>query len=231
MGLFNSLFGQDSLDLVTRKNAIEPYSDISKSKFTFEFYLNYRGGLCIIGYLDNYYVCNMSYSTVEDVERTQRIIDDFRASPHKTVTTLHNILGGRGRQELETGRFKTKITTYVDKHGITHYSCAGSEYYSDESFLARQLRHSWENLQRKCRFRIIDGAYLSVLKIYHEILSKYKRGEKEAPGYYSRHKLLIRIIEEESYLKLSQDAEVRQLYTAVSSCAEDLYGAYMDEAR
>jgi len=66
---------------------------------------------------------------------------------------------------------------------------------------------------------------------YYGLLSRYKRSDKEAHGYYYEMKNLIGIIDEECYLKLSRDNEVRELYLSLKDCASALYGARMDVER
>jgi len=60
-----------------------------------------------------------------------------------------------------------------------------------QSNIAVVIESSFNKLSEKCAHRVVDGLYITVLEKYYELLSRYKRSDKEAHGYYYEMKNLI----------------------------------------
>lgn len=215
-------------ELVNQSNAMKPNYNLSGRQFSFDIYLCHTQEVCIMGRLDSNYICGLSFSTVSDLARTQAIIDGMANGEHTLVSNESKVLGERFYEVDKWYRF---WTTARNDNGEILYHFSGNDGYFQQSHMAEQIKSYFVKLINTCEARLADGIYLSVLKHYNKILSRYKRRDPEAPEYYFQNKHLIELVKSEHYLKLSPDAEVRELYNAIYTCAGDLYGAFMDEAR
>ena len=97
--------------------------------------------------------------------------------------------------------------------------------------MAEKIQLEYEDRLKTCEFRLASGLYLPALHSYHQLLTRYGRNDPEAPEYYREMMPLIAIVRSESYIRLSPDAAVRELYLSVVEAADSLYGAFMDVAR
>ena len=104
-------------------------------------------------------------------------------------------------------------------------------YYGDNrennrNYFSNDISNFYEELIKKCNFRIGEGFYVNILKNYLSILK-----EDSEYLYYFKIKPLISILECEQYLKLSPNKDVRDLYLECLNECSSLYNKYMNVAR
>jgi hypothetical protein len=228
--ILKSFNQEEPIELLNEANAIIPNYNVSEKILSFDVRLNYAKEMCIMGRLDGNYICGLSFSTVDNTERTQAIIDNLAKSPRTLISTEYKVLGRERVWEIE----KWLRMHFVQIQEAEHmYYFAQNLSYSPANYqsIASAIKTSFADLQKKCEARLAGGSYVKVLQQYYKTLSKYKRSDDEAPAYYCHMKPLIAIVESEKYLKLSLNPEARKLYYALAQCADDLHGAYMDKFR
>ena len=216
-------------ELITPANAVKPNYDLSNRQFSFDIYLNFIGDICILGRLDNNYICGLSFSDVLDLGRTQTIINGMMNAPRSLVSHEYTVLGERYHEIRRWYRMKLSQRSASD--GELLYTMAGIDYHFSLQDMAEQIQVAYTNLSKTCQTRLADGLYLPVLHSYHKLLTRYKRGDSEAPEYYHKMRSLIDIVKTESYIKLSPESVIRELYLSIVDASDSLYNAYMDVAR
>ncbi|MDR0863260.1 MAG: hypothetical protein LBN30_10935 [Oscillospiraceae bacterium] len=216
-------------ELINRNNSVLPNYDLSGREFSFDIYLCHTQEICIIGRLDNNYICGLSFSGISNIRRTQTIIDSMAVGSHVIVSTEYKVLGSK-YDEIRNEWYRLKLSKVMMNEEVRYY-CAGVDYQFPQSGIADNIKNAFDNLLKTCDARMAESAYLNVLQSYCGLLSKYKRGEPEAASYYVRMKPLIAIMETENYLRLSSDSDIRDLFVSIVKSSKDLYNAYMDEAR
>jgi hypothetical protein len=219
-------------ELISKQNSVKPNYDLSGKDFCFNVYVSHTQDVCIVCKIDNNYISGLAFSTVSSLERNQSIINSMVCNAGLTISTEFSVLGREKFNEI-CKWYKLVIIKSPDFNDDKHYKTqrfeAGCQFL--QSGISRAIASSFEKLSDKCFHRISGGLYISVLEKYYEILSRYKRSDKESHGYYHKVKNLIDIVDAESYLRLSQDNRVRELYLSIHECTSALYGAYMDVAR
>ena len=219
---------RNPFELINSTNAVIPNYDLSGREFHFNIYLHYTQEICIMGTLDNNYICGLSFSSVSDLVRTQAIIDGMANSARSLISTQHKILGERCNDVRKWYRLKLSQEIREDE---TLYLLAETGVHFPLNFMSKQIETAFSNLLKACEARLAGGNYLSVLQNYLEILTKYARGDAEAADHYLQVRPLINIVQTEDYLKLSSSAEVRNLFLSLEEGVDGLYGAYMDKYR
>jgi len=230
MGLCNNpLFGDSTCnpyELINRTNAVKPGYNLKTQPFTLEVYMSCAGELCVIRERDSHYICGLSFSTVSDLARTQTIVDGMSKTVEPLVSNAFRVLGER-YYEIRKWH-KVRISRYGE---TDRFRIAGDNGSFSFEYMAKSIQAAYLNLCRVCEARLGDGLYMPVLHAYYKLLTKFKRGEPEAPNYYLQMAPLIDIVKKESYIKLSTDCAARELYLSIEDAANNLYGAFMDEAR
>jgi hypothetical protein len=78
----------------------------------------------------------------------------------------------------------------------------------------------------KCKYRLMDNYYFKILEGYKKLLT-----QKENNEYYYEMKPLISLLKSESYLKLSPNEEIRNIYLDCIKECSNLYNRYMSSVR
>ena len=96
--------------------------------------------------------------------------------------------------------------------------------------LAREMRNFVARARRKAAARLAGGSYVAVLEAHLATLRAVKAVEDQ--GYYEGLRWGIGgIMQDEKYLLLSDDAQVRDLYLQIQREQNALYNWYMDLAK
>lgn len=176
--------------------------------------------------MDPNYICWISITHLTDEEKNQQIFDYIANHPFDKVTHEYLAIGNEKLSEIHKW-YPCTITRSIRK-GMLWKTPFGS-YFSEENaeehgkFFARDIQWFYRALVEKCRFRMQGDFYRSILSHYYHLLTE----EVE----YNKVEQLIRIVEEESYLRLSPDKTIRELYLNCYNEGRLLYNRYMDHAR
>jgi len=226
MGMFNNEFEIRNYNLVTESNQVIPNYDLDSKELSIVLYLSPDETVCIIGKVDNNYICWVSITNLNDVEKNTKIFN-YIANTHFAVFSQESLAVGHEMYDEIRNWYKCEITRPIRK-GMTwrtpfgHYYGETNDINHHGQFLATDIPSFYKELLAKCSFRIQSG-YTNILRNYLGLLTK----ETE----YNKMKLLISILEQESYLRLSPDKTVRELYLKCMKQSDLLYNRYMDRVR
>lgn len=212
--------------------------------------MNHDGYLVIAATLDNIYCYWASLTKVEEKEKNAAIFDYISRVDEKNTKNFV-IFSGRGCEGrfLEDKSFdclkdanngidfsKWYETSFVLSAGdssvklIYGYGMGGyvdMRINNPGDFMARDVISLFNYLRKKCLFREASGVYGKVLDNYLEILEQ----EKDDPMYYVEIEALTKIIEDESYMLLSPNDELRKKYVAVCELKSMRYRFHMSAIR
>lgn len=160
----------------------------------------------IVGEADNNYIYWLSVTKLKDAE-TNRMICDY-------ISQLQPTVFGSIDQVLKS---KTKYTYEMLE------TC-----YSVSLKSAKDIEKHYQIIKERCRFREANGKYLALMKYYLNILTALT---SDPCHDYFEKRSLIELIRSESYLRVSDNPQVRELYNELDKCCANLYNAYMTETR
>ncbi|MCK1999631.1 hypothetical protein MPH47_20805 [Psychrobacillus psychrodurans] len=227
MELFKNKSEILNYNLVNESNQVIPNYDLSNKEVYFELYISQERTICIIGKVDNNYICWCSITKLNDKENNEEIFNYIANISFNIFSQEYLVLAHERYNEIKNW-YKCDIArSNID--GMCWRTPFG-HYYGDDSvkdnhgkYFARDILHFYEELLEKCNFRINEGLYIDILNNYLYILSK--------DVIYNKIKPLISILECESYLRLSPNETVRDLYLRCVKESSSLYNRYMDEVR
>jgi len=228
MKLFNNKSEILKYNLINKDNQVIPNYNLNNKEVYFELYISPEKSVCIIGKLDNNYICWCSVTKLNDKEINAEIFN-YVANNSFNIYSQECIIWGRERYNEIRNWYNCDITkSTID--GMCWRTPFG-HYYGDNKdshgkYFASDIQSFYHELIKKCDFKINGGFYIDILKNYLNILTKDVNC-----GYYYEMKPLISILECESYLRLSLDETVRDLYLKCMKECSSLYNRYMTEVR
>lgn len=201
-------FGKSSniekYNLINEENAVLPNYDLSQRELSIELYFSPQQEVCIIGRLDNNYICWCSLTELEDSETNEKIFNQLVNYDYRYVSQEYLVLGVDE---------STQISTWY----------RSGEHEKHVAFSGRDFINFYNELLKKSAFRNSGDLYIDILQHYHILLSETETYEDVKP--------LIALLEEEAYLRISPDEKVRKLYLACMERGHWLYNRYMDRVR
>ncbi|MFC8562362.1 hypothetical protein, partial [Peribacillus frigoritolerans] len=186
--------------------------------------------VCIIGSLDNNYICWTSITILDESDLIVTIIDYILKRKPVMVSSISCALGFRYEEVMKWHKFRISKKLYGDGE-YRYYSQASPAYLGDnEMYLAKYMsgeinRFYYLELS-KCKYRLMDSYYFKILEGYKKLLT-----QKENYEYYYEMKPLISLLKSESYLKLSPNEEIRNIYLDCMKECSNLYNRYMSLVR
>ena len=227
MERFNNESEINIYNFVTESNQIMPNYDLDKKEVSIEVYLSPEKAVCMIGRKDNNYICWGSITNLNDKEKNKQIFNYIANAQFNIISTEYLALGYEKYNEIRNW-YKCSLTRSTKKEMVWrtpfgHYYGKTNDKSIHGEFFTRDIIIFYEELLDKCNFRIQEGLYTPILRSYFETLTKEVS--------YNKVKPLISILERESYLRLSPDETVRELYLKCMKESSSLYNRYMDEVR
>jgi len=225
MELFNNKSEISKYNLVNESNQVIPNYDLGNKEVYFELYISQEKTICIIGKKDNNYICWCSITNLNDKENNKKIFNYIANYNFNIFSQDFLVLGLERYNEIKNWYNCDIVMSTID--GMC-WSTPFGHYYGDDKdnngiYFARDILCFYEELIEKCDFRINEGFYIDILNNYLYILTKNVN--------YNKIKPLISILECESYLRLSPNKTVRDLYLKCMKESSSLYNRYMDEVR
>ena len=224
------LLDLEKYNLVNQNNCKEPNYKIDDKEIYFDIYVSSDKEVCIIGSLDNNYICWASITSLDESDLIVSMIDYILKREPVIVSSIYFALGFRYEEVMKWHKFRISKTLYRDGE-YRYYSQATPAYLGDdEIYLAKSMSgeinrfYYWE--LSKCKYRLMDNYYFKILEGYRKILK-----QKENYEYYYEMKPLISLLESESYLKLCPNEEIRNMYLDCMKECSNLYNRYMSAVR
>ncbi|TFH58578.1 hypothetical protein [Peribacillus frigoritolerans] len=216
--------------MVNQNNCKKPNYKIDDKEIYFDIYVSPDKEVCIIGSLDNNYICWTSITILDESDLIVTIIDYILKRKPVMVSSISCALGFRYEEVMKWHKFRISKKLYSDGE-YRYYSQASPAYLGDnEMYLAKYMsgeinRFYYLELS-KCKYRLMDSYYFKILEGYKKLLT-----QKENYEYYYEMKPLISLLKSESYLKLSPNEEIRNIYLDCMKECSNLYNRYMSSVR
>ena len=220
----------EKYNLVNQNNCKKPNYKIDDKEIYFDIYVSPDKEVCIIGSLDNNYICWTSITILDESDLIVTIIDYILKRKPVMVSSISCALGFRYEEVMKWHEFRISKKLYSDGE-YRYYSQASPAYLGDnEMYLAKYMsgeinRFYYLELS-KCKYRLMDSYYFKILEGYKKLLT-----QKENHEYYYEMKPLISLLKSESYLKLSPNEEIRNIYLDCMKECSNLYNRYMSSVR
>lgn len=221
------------LNLLHESNACKMNYKPNPNHRRIDVYFTLYDEVIIIGVIDNNYIFWQSITSIMDKETNALIFNYITNCDYEIVSNIYKALPNIGTtyKEFEEmyyicivkGRsIDTEWETPFGHNYGSHQLENNGRYFSNDIAVLPTL------LKRKCEIRNAGGIYINMLRKYVELLNK--NNTDSVKDYYSK-KPIIDILESESYIKLSEDIVLRNLYNEAISKCNDLYNAYMSAVR
>lgn len=215
----------EKINLIKQYNSVTPNYSLDDQEISFEIYISPDQEVCIIAKLDNNYICWCSITDINDYDTNSSIFQYILNLNVKTISNESYALGEKYNEVKNWHRLIFSKRAYQNEYRF--FSPVNSSFFMDGKFFASEISTFYKQERSKCDFRLIDDTYVSILEKYKTIL--YKANQHYC--YYHEVKPIIKILEDESYLKLFPDSKIRQLYLECIQKSKDLYNQYMTEVR
>jgi hypothetical protein len=220
----------EKYNLVNQNNCKQPNYKLDDKEIYFDIYISPDKEVCIIGSLDNNYICWTSITILDESDLIVTIIDYILKRKSVMVSSIYYALGFRYEEVMNWHKFRISKKLYSDGE-YRYYSQASPAYLGDnEMYLAKYMSGEINRFYylelAKCKYRLMDNYYFKILEGYKNLLT-----QKENYEYYNEMKPLISLLKSESYLKLSPDKEIRNIYLDCMKESSNLYNRYMSSVR
>ncbi|TCL57152.1 hypothetical protein EDD76_10914 [Kineothrix alysoides] len=208
-----------------------PNYDLSKREKWIELYFDSLGNVLIVGVVDNNYIHWISKTSIESVKINEVIFNHLANDNYLFVSHISQALKPLGI-EFEDLKQYYKVTLIHDKEYGHEWKTPFGHYYGkgqvkdNGRFFANDVKNFLAYIQYKCELRECEAQYSNVLESYIDILSKI-----DFMYYDSRVKPLQELLEEESYLRISTNNKIKDLYIECMDRISDLYNRYMSAVR
>ncbi|GLV67406.1 hypothetical protein Bmyc01_60750 [Bacillus mycoides] len=220
----------EEYNLVNRNNYIKPNYKIDDKEVSFDIYVSPDKEVCILGRLDNNYICWASITHLDVSELNVAIFDYILNRKPVMISNGYNVLGFRYEEVIKWHKFRISKTLYRDGR-YRYYSQASLSYLGDDEkslskYMSGEINNFYYSELAKCNYRLIDNNYIKILECYKNLLTQEENYE-----YYYEMKPLISILESEGYLKLCPNKEIRNIYWDCMKECSNLYNRYMSSVR
>jgi hypothetical protein len=219
-----------SMNLVREVGIIEPrYAQDLSHRRVIDFIYLPEDRVMLLGSMDGQYPYWVSVTDISDTRTNEDILnrilfDDFNefagtfSSPGLSVSVNDRY---RRRYSVTDGIISTPF-----EYGMSSES--GQRKYWGKMISQGILSH-YRQMKELCRYRELDGRYLSFLEDY---LAQIKeRTSKDDVKNYEDKQMLIKLIQSEDYLYLSEDPDIRNTYIKIRNEIGKIYNRYMSIVR
>lgn len=221
----------ESCNLVCKETAVKPNYDLSKRETYIKLYYTYSREVIIVGTVDNNYIHWLSVTKLDDLEINEQIFNHIANDSYQYVSNESTALKKNKMDYSVLSRsYLAKFNRANDKDVAWKTPFRG-DYRKDQikhngRFFAGSLSPYFSYLQKQCRFREAGGAYKQVLQYYLSSIEKI-----DFMRYDADIKPVSDILDSESYLLISTNADVRNLYFECRQLCYTKYNMYMSAVR
>ncbi|ENQ3105384.1 hypothetical protein ACEOWJ_001361 [Bacillus cereus] len=220
----------EEYNLVNRNNCMKPNYKIDDKEVSFDIYVSPDKEVCMIGRMDNNYICWASITHLDVSELNVAILDYVLKQRPVMISNDYNALGFRYEEVKKWNKFRIFKTLHRDGR-YCYYSQASSAYFGNDekslsTYMSGEINRFYYSELAKCNYRLIDNNYIKILEGYKKLLT-----QGENYGYYYEMRPVISILENEGYLKLCPNEEIRNIYWDCMKECSNLYNRYMSSVR
>jgi hypothetical protein len=164
----------EKYNLVNQNNCKKPNYKIDDKEIYFDIYVSPDKEVCIIGSLDNNYICWTSITILDESDLIVTIIDYILKRKPVMVSSISCALGFRYEEVMKWHKFRISKKLYSDGE-YRYYSQASPAYLGDnEMYLAKYMsgeinRFYYLELS-KCKYRFMDSYYFKILEGYKKLV-------------------------------------------------------------
>ena len=216
-------------NLININNKVIPNYEVSGKEVYFDLFISPEKNLCIIGRVDNNYLCWCSLTAIGDNEINSKIFDYVAKNTFRIFSQEHRIFSREKVAEIQSW-FRCSITrsTYKGMLWSTPFGhCYGIENKKEHGrYFGNDIGPFYYEQLKICEFRADGDNYLKILDDYLQTL-KIDKDEL----HYCKMKPLISVLKNEAYLRLSPDMQLRKLYLECIEECDSLYNRYMTAVR
>jgi hypothetical protein len=197
---------------------------MAEHEFFYEIYLNHTQDICILGRMESGFIGAPSYSTVSNSKRNQAAIEKIASGVNEPLSTAFSEY-----DEIKKNWYQLQLSQTRQNGTLLYHLSENPGGHFDRSFFADQISEIFGILSRTSLARLANQAYLPALRYYQEFLKQYNTCQIIAPDDCHMLKSVIRILENESYLKLSSNSVARNLYLTLAKWITDLRGGGLSD--
>jgi len=216
------------LNMVNQNPKVIPNYELNRERTSVDIYLNSNKDLFIIGVVDNNYIHWASLTKTNEREKNEAIFNyianepfTFVSSPNlKGVPTYYNLkeyYRATLKRSSDKGSWDTPFGVRFGKSEAKYHG----------NFFAGHVATFLHELQNYCYYREMGGACEIMLDSWIAMLEKGKSDW----DCYRRIEPLPKMIEKESYLRVSESETIRKKYLLLCEKLSAAYCRYMDVAR
>ena len=218
-----------ALNMVNHNTKVTPNYDLSGRETSIDLCFNNDGDIFIIGVVDNNYIHWASLTKTYEKEKNEAIFNHIANDPFTIVSTIYNSGVPAYYSMKDYYRAKMLRPAEIDRAWTTPFGhgYGTSQIENNGRYFADDVEVFLNKLHRRCYFREAGGAYEAMLDFW---LAKVLEGESDY-SHYRRIEPLAHMIEQESYLRVSESERIREKYILLCDKLSAAYNRYMDVER
>lgn len=221
-----------SLNLINKNTKVNPNYDLSNRRTHIELYFNTLNDLLIVGVVDNNYIYWASKTKVYEKEINEEIFNYIENKSFELVSNENSVFKSINISYEELKMWYKTSLVRTSEHNMAWMTPFGHCYGADQienngKYFANDVAGYLKDLLRKCKFREAGGSYIKILDYYLDILKK----DDNNIYYYKEVEDLIKLLENENYLVVSDNEGIRQKYLLIKQISANLYNQYMSAIR
>jgi len=228
-GGVKNMEGVQKYNLINEKCVAESKQDLSTRETYITLYFNIDGDVIIVGNIDNNHVYWVSETKTSDMDVNEMIFNYIAKGDVSDAAYLHEVLAQNGKNYSDLKNYYSVRLLRTHIVGMEWETPFGHYYGKDNIekhgyFFAHEIAHFVDDMHKKGQIRECNGRYEDILRDYVSYL-------KVAENYDYNVRTLEELIESESFLRISPNQAVRELYRECHELCSNLYCNYMSFSR
>lgn len=221
----------EKINCVNKTTQVKPNYDLTNSERYIQLAFDSKGNVLIVGVIDNNYIHWLSKTSIDDIRTNENIFNYLVNENYFYISQMYLALNQIGIEwDSLKEYYMVDLKPFHDSK-IGWDTPFGHYYGKDQKehnghFFATDVKNFLNKILYKCIIREGDGQYINLLKYYISILNCFDFME-----YDKSIKLIREILENEQYLRISENAELREAYIECMDIISSKYNQYMTAVR
>lgn len=221
----------EQYNLVDQTTAVTPNYDISRKELYIELYFDSQDTVIIVGAIDSNYISWASVSSTNDIKLNAEIFNRIAKGGFRCATNEYLALKKKGIRYEDLKRYYKAVLLRTQESGGKWKTPFGHYYSLDRTesngdFFANDVKGFPEVLRERCRIRECNGQYAALLREYTAELR-----QTDFRAYDFRIRPIREMLEQEGYLVLSRNEDIKRLYLECIEITREKYNEYMTAIR